>query len=76
MYLKIDYINESIKKYTMNKFKILKSQKQLIYNTLTNSNKLNHTIFIINNILYTNKQDKKITQMLLNFNYIKYKVIK
>ena len=57
----------------MQKIKILKSQKQLIYNLLTNSNKLNHTIYIINNILYINKSDKKITNMLLNFNYINYK---
>lgn len=55
---------------------ILKSQKQLIYNLLTNSNKLNHTIFIINNKLNIHKSDLKITQMLLNFNYIKYKTLK
>ena len=60
----------------MTKLKILKSQKQLIYNLLTNSNKLNHTIFIINNLLHINSNDLKITQMLLNFNYIKYKTIK
>ena len=60
----------------MTKIKILKTQKQKIYNLLTNSNKLNNTIFIINNILHINTNDKKITQMLLNFNYIPYKIIK
>ena len=40
-----------------NKIKIIKSNKIIIYNLLFNSNKLNYSFNIINNILIINNKD-------------------
>ena len=40
-----------------NKIKIIKSNKIIIYNLLLNSNKLNYSFNIINNILTINNKD-------------------
>ena len=42
---------------TYNKIKILKTNKIIIYNLLFNSNKLNYSFNIINNILIINNKD-------------------
>ena len=62
-----------------NKIKIIKSNKIIIYNLLFNSNKLNYSFNIINNILIINNKDLDNVIKILNQSYYTqstYKLIK
>ena len=62
-----------------NKIKIIKSNKIIIYNLLFNSNKLNYSFNIINNILIINNKDLDNVIKILNKSYYTqstYKLIK
>ena len=62
-----------------NYIKIIKSNKIIIYNLLFNSNKLNYSFNIINNILIINNKDLDNVIKILNKSYYTqttYKLIK
>ena len=62
-----------------NQIKIIKSNKIIIYNLLFNSNKLNYSFNIINNILIINNKDLDNVIKILNQSYYTqstYKLIK
>ena len=62
-----------------NYIKIIKSNKIIIYNLLFNSNKLNYSFNIINNILIINNKDLDNVIKILNQSYYTqstYKLIK
>jgi hypothetical protein len=59
----------------MKKLKINKNFKSIIYNLLSNSNKLQSVFYINNNILIINKVDLEQVDKLLTNNFHKYKVI-
>jgi len=62
-----------------NKIKIIKSNKIIIYNLLFNSNKLNYSFNIINNILIINNKDLDNVIKILDKSYYTqttYKLIK
>lgn len=59
----------------MKKLKINKNFKSIIYNLLSNSNKLQSVFYINNNILIINKIDLEQVDKLLTKNFHKYKVI-
>jgi hypothetical protein len=59
----------------MKKLKINKNFKSIIYNLLSNSNKLQSVFYINNNILIINKIDLEQVDKLLTNNFHKYKVI-
>ena len=64
---------------TYNKIKILKTNKIIIYNLLFNSNKLNYSFNIINNILIINNNDLENVIKILDKSYYTqstYKLIK
>ena len=62
-----------------NQIKIIKSNKIIIYNLLFNSNKLNYSFNIINNILIINNNDLENVIKILDKSYYTqstYKLIK
>ena len=62
-----------------NYIKIIKSNKKIIYNLLFNSNKLNYSFNIINNILIINNKDLDNVIKILDKSYYTqttYKLIK
>jgi len=59
----------------MKKLQINKNFKSIIYNLLSNSNKLQSVFYINNNILIINKIDLDQVDKLLTKNFHKYKVI-
>jgi hypothetical protein len=59
----------------MKKLQINKNFKSIIYNLLSNSNKLQSVFYINNNILIINKIDLEQVDKLLTNNFHKYKVI-
>jgi hypothetical protein len=59
----------------MKKLKINKNFRSIIYNLLSNSNKLQNVFYINNNILIINKIDLEQVDKLLTNNFHKYKVI-
>ena len=59
----------------MKKLKINKNFRSIIYNLLSNSNKLQSVFYINNNILIINKIDLEQVDKLLTNNFHKYKVI-
>ena len=59
----------------MKKLQINKNFKSIIYNLLSNSNKLQSVFYINNNILIINKIDLEQVDKLLTNNFNKYKVI-
>jgi hypothetical protein len=58
----------------MVKLKINKNFRSIIYNLLSNSNKMGHVFYINNNILLIDKNDLEVVDKLLNNNFHKYKV--
>ena len=59
----------------MKKLKINKNFKSIIYNLLSNSNKLQRVFYINNDVLIINKMDLEQVDKLLTRNFHKYKVI-
>jgi hypothetical protein len=59
----------------MKKLKINKNFRSIIYNLLSNSNKLQNVFYINNDVLIINKQDLEVVDKLLTNNYHKYKLI-
>lgn len=59
----------------MKKLKINKNFKSIIYNLLSNSNKLKRVFYINNDILIIHRIDSEQVDKLLTNNFHKYKVI-
>ncbi len=59
----------------MKKLKINKNFKSIIYNLLSNSNKMTRVFYINNDVLIIDKNDFEIVDRLLNNNFHKYKVV-
>jgi hypothetical protein len=60
----------------MKKLKINKNFKSIIYNLLSNSNKMGHVFYMNNNILLIDKNDLEVVDRLLTNNFHKYRLTK